>query len=60
MPAPVRIFAENQPITAIVNAIRSLLNNQPVGYDIWLALAWCVGIMLVAYLIAMTIYKNKV
>src|SRR5947209_3531993 len=31
MPGPVRAFAENQPVTAIVNAIRSLLAGQPVG-----------------------------
>lgn len=60
MPSVVRAFAENQPVTSIVEAIRSLLSNQPVGNDIWIALAWCVGIMLVAYIVAMRIYKNRV
>jgi ABC-2 type transport system permease protein len=59
MPSVVRAFAENQPVTAIVNAIRSLLAEQPVGSDIWVALAWCVGIMLVAYVFAMRAYKRK-
>lgn len=59
MPKAVRVFAENQPVTSIVNAIRALLNNQPVGSDIWIALAWCVGIMLVAYIFAMWVYKSR-
>ena len=59
MPGPVRAFAENQPVTSIVDAIRSLLAGQPVGNDIWVALAWCVGIMLVAYFFAMRVYKRK-
>jgi ABC-2 type transport system permease protein len=59
MPGPVRAFAENQPVTSIVNAIRSLLARQPVGNDIWIALAWCLGILIVAYLFAMRVYKRK-
>jgi len=60
MPKVVRAFAENQPVTSIVDAIRALLSNQPVGIDIWVALAWCIGIMLVAYFFAMRIYKKRV
>jgi ABC-2 type transport system permease protein len=59
MPPVVRAFAENQPVTSIVNAIRSLLAGQPVGNDIWVALAWCLGILMVAYLFAMRIYRRK-
>ena len=59
MPPLVRAFAENQPVTFIVDAIRSLLAGQPVGNGIWVALAWCVGIMLVAYLFAMMAYRRK-
>jgi ABC-2 type transport system permease protein len=60
MPTPVRLFAENQPVTSIVNAIRALLEQQPVGVDIWIALAWCVGILGVAYLLAMFVYRRKI
>lgn len=60
MPGPVRWFAENQPVTSIVNAIRSLLQEQPVGTDIWIALAWCIGILLVAYVIAIMTYRRKI
>jgi ABC-2 type transport system permease protein len=60
MPSGVRAFAENQPVTSIVGAIRALLSDKPVGNDIWVALAWCVGIMLVAYIFAMRVYKKRV
>ena len=60
MPGPVRAFAENQPVTSIVNAIRALLTQQPVGTDIWIALAWCVGILVVAYVFAMRTYRRKI
>ncbi|MRN53243.1 ABC transporter permease [Paenibacillus monticola] len=59
MPKVVRAFADNQPVTSIVETIRALLSGQPVGNDIWIALAWCVGIMLVAYIFAMRAYNGK-
>lgn len=60
MPGPVRWFAEHQPVTSIVNTIRELFARQPVSSDIWVALAWCAGIFLVAYLAAMTVYRRKI
>ncbi|MGX7669187.1 ABC transporter permease [Plantactinospora sp. DSM 117369] len=59
MPGPVRAFAEHQPVTAIVNTIRDLFTQQPVGTDIWIALAWCVGILIVTYICATAIYRRK-
>src|ERR1041384_2133077 len=59
MPSVVRAFAEHQPVTSIVESIRALLSGQPVGNDIWVALAWCLGITIVAYLFAMRVYKNR-
>jgi ABC-2 type transport system permease protein len=60
MPGPVRAFAEHQPVTSIVNAIRDLFDQQPVGSDIWVALAWCVGILVLAYGFAMTTYRRRI
>lgn len=60
MPGPVRWFAEHQPVTSIVNTIRDLFARQPVGDDIWSALAWCVGILVVAYVFAMVTYRRKI
>ena len=59
MPGPVAWFAEHQPVTSIVNTIRALFEQQPVGSDIWVALAWLVGILVVAYGFAIVIYRRK-
>jgi ABC-2 type transport system permease protein len=60
MPGPVRAFAENQPVTAIVNTVRDLFSQQPVSTDVWIALAWCLGILVVAYAFAMATYRRKI
>ncbi len=59
MPGPVRAFAENQPVTSIVNTIRDLLTQSPVSASIWTALAWCLGILIVAYALAMAAYRRR-
>ncbi len=60
MSGPVRAFAENQPVTSLVDTIRDLFAQQPVGTGIWVALAWCAGILVVAYALAMTTYHRKI
>jgi ABC-2 type transport system permease protein len=60
MPPVVRAFAENQPVTSMANAMRALLSNQAVGDEIWIAMAWCVGIMAIAYIFAMRAYRHRV
>jgi ABC-2 type transport system permease protein len=60
MPTVVAAFAEHQPVTPIVNTIRNLLTEQPVGTDVWVALAWCLGILVVAYAVAMAAYRRKI
>ena len=59
MPGPVRAFAEHQPVTSIVNTIRDLLTGQTVGSDIGVALAWCVGILVVAQVFAVVTYRRR-
>ncbi len=59
MPGPVAWFAQNQPVTSIVNTIRALFAQQPVGDDIWIAVAWLVSILVVAYAVAISIYRRK-
>lgn len=58
MPSAVRAFAENQPVTSIVDSIRSLLYSEPVGENIWIALAWCVGIAVIAYFFALKAFRR--
>jgi ABC-2 type transport system permease protein len=60
MPGPVRAFADHQPVTSIVNTIRDLFTQQPVGTGIWTAIAWCLGILIAAYALAMATYHRKI
>jgi ABC-2 type transport system permease protein len=60
MPGPVRAFADNQPVTSIVNTTRDLLTQHPVSASIWTALAWCGGILIVGYALAMATYHRKI
>lgn len=60
MPGPVRWFAEHQPVTAIVDAIRALLDERPVGGDLWTALVWTTGLLVVAVVAAVLTYRRKV
>ncbi len=58
MPGPVRAFAEHQPVTAILQSLRALFEAQPVGTDLWVALAWCVGIAVVGFVVAVRTYRR--
>lgn len=60
MPGAVRWFAEHQPVTAIVDAIRSLIAGQAVGSDIWVAVAWCAGVLILPYILALRAYRRTV
>ncbi|MGW9350392.1 ABC transporter permease [Nocardiopsis flavescens] len=60
MPGPVRWFAEHQPVTSIVNTLRDLLAGGSGGEDLWTALAWCTGILVAAYVLAMATYRRKI
>jgi ABC-2 type transport system permease protein len=59
MPGPLRWFAEHQPVTPIVDTIRDLLTQQPIGPGIWTALAWCVGLLAAAYVLARLTYRRR-
>jgi ABC-2 type transport system permease protein len=54
-----RGFAENQPMTPIIETMRSLLTDGTPGADIWIALAWSVGILVVSYTLALRLYRNS-
>ncbi len=59
MPGWLRTFAEHQPVTLIVNAVRGLLLNRPDALTIWQALAWCVGILIVFIPLAVRAYGHR-
>lgn len=58
MPKYLRIFAENQPVTHVIETIRGLLVGTPIGNHGWLALAWCSGILLVSVIVASSIFRK--
>jgi ABC-2 type transport system permease protein len=55
----VRSFAQYQPMTSIVETMRSLLMNGVAGDSAWTAIFWCVGLLVVSYCLALRVYKNK-
>lgn len=59
MPAALRIFAENQPLTPIIEAIRSLLLDLPTDGYILVSVIWCAGILIASYVGAVQAYKHK-
>jgi ABC-2 type transport system permease protein len=56
---PLRIIAENQPMTHIIDTIRNLSLGLPAGSQMWLALMWCFGLMIAGYLLSIYTYKKK-
>jgi ABC-2 type transport system permease protein len=60
MPGPVRWFAQHQPVTSIVDTIRNLLAEQPIGNDGWTSIGWCVGLLVIAYALAMNTFAKKI
>jgi ABC-2 type transport system permease protein len=54
----VKAFAENQPITHIVEAVRSLMLGTPMGNHGWLAVVWSVGILVVSLPIASILFRR--
>ena len=59
MPGPVRWFAEHQPVTSVVDTLRNLFAQQSVGNDSWVALAWVVGVLVLAYVLAVRMYRKQ-
>jgi len=60
MPNLLRIFAENQPMTPIIDSVRALLLNQPLPNEtLRMAVLWCAGLAIVFYLAAVQTYKRR-
>jgi ABC-2 type transport system permease protein len=59
MPAGLRTFAANQPVTAVANAMRALLNGTPAGDSPWHALVWCIGITVCAVVLGGVLYRRR-
>lgn len=55
----IKWIAQVQPMTPMIDSIRSLTLGLPQGNEIFLAFAWCIGIILVAYMASIRFYKSK-
>lgn len=55
----IRWIAKVQPMTPMIDSIRSLTLGLPQGNEVWIAFAWCFGIIIVAYIASMRIYNNR-
>ncbi len=59
MPAGLRAFAENQPLTHVINALRSWLVGTPMGDNAWLAVIWCIAIIVVSVPLTTWLFKRR-
>ncbi|MEK7594585.1 MAG: ABC transporter permease [Patescibacteria group bacterium] len=59
MPSYLKTFAENQPITQVVEAVRALMLNTPIGNHGWMSVAWSIAILLFSVPIASTLFRRK-
>ncbi len=59
MPGPLRGFADHQPVTIVVDAVRAFLLGRPVGSDGWVAFAWCAGLLVVFVPLAVSLYQRR-
>jgi ABC-2 type transport system permease protein len=58
MPIAMRVFAEHQPFTPIMETVRGLLLGSAIGTGAWLAAAWCAAITAVGYAWARRLYNR--
>jgi len=59
LPTAIRWFAELQPMTPIIDSIRALMLDMPLGNNLWIALAWCLGIIVVVFVAMTQTFKRK-
>jgi ABC-2 type transport system permease protein len=59
MPDALRLFAENQPVTHVIEAVRALTIGTEMGNHGWLAVAWSIGILVASYFISVYMFKRK-
>lgn len=59
MPSWLQWIADNQPVTPIIEAIRSLLMGTPMDDAGWWAVGWCLGILLIAFAWGAWLFRRK-
>ncbi|WP_406051946.1 ABC transporter permease [Kribbella sp. NBC_00889] len=59
MPSWLRPISEHQPITPVIETVRSFLIGAPLGNNGWIALAWCCGLLLFSFMLATSLYRRR-
>jgi ABC-2 type transport system permease protein len=59
MPEPLKFFAENQPLTQVIEAIRAWMVGTPIGDYGWLAFTWCIGMIVIAMPVSIWLFKRQ-
>ena len=59
MPGGLRWFAEHQPVTPVVDAVRSLTLGTPAGADAWVGLAWCAAVAIAGCAGAAVLFRRR-
>ncbi len=59
MPKGIRLFAENQPITHVIEAVRAYMVGAPVGNHAWLAIVWCLAVVVIAAPLAVVLFRRN-
>lgn len=59
MPKGLRVFAENQPVTQVIEALRALLVGTPIGNHGRLAIIWCVALIVICVPLAGYLFRNR-
>ncbi len=59
MPSALQVVARNQPATAVIDAIRASLNGGPIGTNVWHAIAWSVGIIVVSIALSGVLFRSR-
>lgn len=59
LPRPLRWFAEHQPITSIVDALRNQMHQVPAGPELWIALAWCAVALILSWVLALVLFRRR-
>jgi ABC-2 type transport system permease protein len=59
MPSWIHGFAQYQPVTPVIESLRGLLLGAPMGNNLWLALAWCGGILIVSVILSGVLFARR-
>ncbi len=59
MPSWIHGFAQYQPVTPVIESLRGFLLGAPMGNNLWLALAWCGGILVISVVLSGVLFARR-